>query len=38
MKIGILGTGCSKCNKMKEVVNKVLKNSGVEAEIVKVKP
>ncbi len=36
MKIEILGTGCSKCNKTKEVVEKALKNSGVEAEIVKV--
>jgi small redox-active disulfide protein 2 len=36
MKIEILGTGCSKCNKTKEVVEKVLKNTGVKAEVVKV--
>ena len=36
MKIEILGTGCSKCNKTKEVVEKVLKSTGVEAEVVKV--
>jgi small redox-active disulfide protein 2 len=36
MKIEILGTGCSKCNKTKEVVEKILKNTGVEAEVVKV--
>lgn len=36
MKIEILGTGCSKCNKTKEVVEKVLKNTGIDAEVVKV--
>jgi small redox-active disulfide protein 2 len=36
MKIEILGTGCSKCNKTKEVIEKVLKNDGVKAEVVKV--
>ncbi len=36
MKIEILGTGCSKCNKTKEVVEKVLKNAGIKAEVVKV--
>ncbi len=36
MKIEILGTGCSKCNKTKEVVEKVLKNTGVKAEVIKV--
>jgi len=36
MKIEILGTGCSKCNKTKEIVEKVLKNTGVKAEVVKV--
>ncbi|WP_292390670.1 thioredoxin family protein [Methanosarcina sp. UBA5] len=36
MKIEILGTGCSKCNKTKEVIEKVLKNDGVEAEVVKI--
>jgi small redox-active disulfide protein 2 len=36
MKIEILGTGCSKCNKTKEVIEKVLKSTGVKAEVVKV--
>jgi small redox-active disulfide protein 2 len=36
MRIEILGSGCSKCKKTKEVVEKALKNSGVEAEVVKV--
>lgn len=36
MKIEILGTGCSKCNKTKEVIEKVLKNTGIKAEVVKV--
>ncbi len=36
MKIEILGTGCSKCKKTKEVIEKVLKNDGIEAEVVKI--
>lgn len=36
MKIEILGSGCSKCKKTKEVIEKVLKNEGVEAEVVKI--
>ena len=36
MKIEILGTGCSKCNKTKEVIEKVLKSTVVKAEVVKV--
>lgn len=36
MKIEILGIGCSKCNKTKEVIEKVLKSTGVKAEVVKV--
>ncbi|MCQ1534429.1 thioredoxin family protein [Methanosarcina sp. KYL-1] len=36
MKIEILGTGCPKCKKTKEAVEKVLKENGVEAEVVKV--
>lgn len=31
-----LGTGCSKCNKTKELVEKAVKETGVDAEIVKV--
>jgi small redox-active disulfide protein 2 len=36
VRIEILGTGCSKCNKTKELVEKVVKETGVDAEIVKV--
>lgn len=36
MKIEILGTGCSKCKKTKETIKKVVKQSGVEAKVVKV--
>jgi small redox-active disulfide protein 2 len=36
MKIEILGTGCSKCNKTKEIVEKAVKETGVNAEIIKV--
>ncbi len=36
MKIEILGTGCSKCKKTKEIIEKVLENNGVKAEVVKV--
>ena len=36
MKIEILGSGCAKCNKTKELVEKAVKEMGVEAEIVKV--
>lgn len=36
MKIEILGTGCAKCKKTKETIEKVLNGAGVEAEVVKV--
>jgi len=36
MKIEILGTGCAKCKKTKEAIEKVLKENGKEAEVVKV--
>ncbi|HET8689525.1 MAG TPA: thioredoxin family protein [Methanosarcina sp.] len=36
MKIEILGTGCSKCKKTKEIIEKVLANNGVKAEVIKV--
>ncbi|RXA20440.1 thioredoxin family protein [Methanosarcina sp. MSH10X1] len=36
MKIEILGTGCSKCKKTKEKIEKLLKQTGVEAEVIKV--
>lgn len=34
--IKILGTGCAKCKKTEEIVRQVVKEMGVEAEIVKV--
>ncbi|MFA5795210.1 MAG: thioredoxin family protein [Candidatus Brocadiia bacterium] len=36
MKIEILGTGCPKCKKLTELTNEVVKELGVEAEVVKV--
>jgi small redox-active disulfide protein 2 len=36
MKIEILGTGCSKCKKAFESVEKVIKELGIDAEVVKV--
>ncbi|HOX14514.1 MAG TPA: thioredoxin family protein [Smithellaceae bacterium] len=37
MKIEILGTGCAKCIKLEELVHDVIKDSGVNVEISKVK-
>jgi len=36
MKIEILGTGCPKCKKTKEIIEKVLAETGKKAEVVKV--
>ncbi|MCD4822283.1 MAG: thioredoxin family protein [Methanococcoides sp.] len=36
MKIEILGSGCAKCNKLKELVEKVANENGINAEITKV--
>ena len=36
MKIEVLGTGCAKCKKAKELVEKAVEESGVNAEVVKV--
>ncbi len=36
MKIEILGTGCPKCKKTKEIIEKVLAETGMKAEVVKV--
>lgn len=36
MRIEILGSGCAKCNKTKEIAEKAVKETGVDAEIVKV--
>lgn len=37
MKIEILGTGCAKCLKLEELIHEVVKTSGVQADITKVK-
>ena len=37
MKIEILGTGCARCEKLEELVRQVVKETGVEAEVVKEK-
>ncbi|MFH1227612.1 MAG: thioredoxin family protein [Planctomycetota bacterium] len=36
MKIEILGTGCPKCKKLTELTNEVVKELGIQAEVVKV--
>ena len=36
MKIEVLGTGCAKCKKLYELVQKVVSDTGAEAEITKV--
>ncbi|ABE51885.1 thioredoxin family protein [Methanococcoides burtonii] len=36
MKIEILGSGCAKCNKLKELVEKVVNENSINAEITKV--
>jgi small redox-active disulfide protein 2 len=36
MRIEILGTGCAKCKKTKELAEKAVKEIGIDAEIVKV--
>jgi len=36
MKIEILGTGCPKCKKLAELAEQAVKESGIEAEIIKV--
>ena len=37
MKIEILGTGCTRCDKLEELVKQVVKETGVAAEVVKEK-
>jgi small redox-active disulfide protein 2 len=37
MKIEVLGTGCPKCEKVEEVVRRALAETGVQAEVSKVK-
>jgi small redox-active disulfide protein 2 len=36
MKIEILGTGCAKCNKLEQLVEKVVADTGADAEVSKV--
>ena len=36
MKIEVLGTGCAKCRKVKELAEQAVKETGVDAEVVKV--
>jgi thiol-disulfide isomerase/thioredoxin len=36
MKIEILGTGCAKCKKTKEIVEQAVAELGIVAEVVKV--
>ena len=36
MRIEVLGSGCAKCNKTKELAEKAVKETGVDAKIVKV--
>ncbi len=36
MKIEIMGTGCMKCKKLYQLVNEVVKEMGLQAEVVKV--
>jgi small redox-active disulfide protein 2 len=36
MKIEILGTGCAKCKKLYQLATEVVKEMGLEAEVVKV--
>jgi small redox-active disulfide protein 2 len=36
MKIEVLGTGCAKCKKLYENAKEAVKQSGIDAEIVKV--
>ncbi|MBW2732691.1 MAG: TM0996/MTH895 family glutaredoxin-like protein [Deltaproteobacteria bacterium] len=36
MKIEILGTGCAKCNKLHQLVEKVVADTGADAEVTKV--
>lgn len=36
MKMEILGTGCPKCKKLAEIAGQAVKESGIEAEIIKV--
>ncbi len=36
MKVEILGVGCSKCNKLYDMVTELVKKNGIDANVVKV--
>jgi small redox-active disulfide protein 2 len=36
MDIKILGTGCSKCKTLEELIRKVVKDNGIEANVTKI--
>lgn len=36
MEIKIIGPGCAKCGKLEELVNEVVQENGIEAEVIKV--
>jgi small redox-active disulfide protein 2 len=36
MKIEVLGTGCAKCKRLQQLVEKVVAGTGIEAEVTKV--
>jgi len=36
MKVEILGVGCSKCNKLYDLVTELVKKQGIDADVVKV--
>ena len=36
MKVEILGVGCAKCNKLYDLVTELLKEKGIDADVVKV--
>lgn len=36
-KIEVLGTGCAKCLKLEELAKKAVEETGIEAEVIKVK-
>ncbi len=36
MKVEILGVGCAKCNKLYDLVTRVVEREGIDAEVVKI--
>lgn len=37
MKIGVLGPGCARCNKLEKDVKKIINELGLKEEVIKVK-